>query len=308
MRKSVIAVNGSIHSRHAIRYAAEKYRHLQKTSFTLIHIQPTISQYLADEAKKTSGGKAKLEKLCEQNRLTGLALLSELKKLLISLGVSDGDVDCVTEARRHNVARDILDYAEKKNVCAVLVGRRGVSYVQELMLGSVTAELLTHSKLIPIWVVDNTVPSGHLLVAVDGSPGSLRAVDHVSFMQAGSKLEKIILLHITPTLSEFYPMEPAQQNEEMNAFIKKSDRHCTDDFNSRALNILQRAGFSEKDIEFQTIDSRWFVGKSIVEASKKLNAGTIVVGKSGSGEANHIGKIARYIINKSTNGAIWLVP
>lgn len=308
MRKIVIAVDGSIHSRHAIKYAAEKYRHLQKTSFTLIHIQPTISQYLADEAKKTSAGKTKLEKLYEQNRLIAVDLLSEAEKTLISHGVKDCDVDCVTEARRHSVARDILDYAEKKNVCAVLVGRRGMSQMQEIMLGSVTTELLTHSKLIPVWVVDKPVSTGHLLVAVDGSAGSLRAVDHVSFVQAGGNLEKIILLHITPTLSDVCSIEPAAQDEEMNAFIKKSDRDCTDAFNSRALGILKQAGFSEKDIEFETIDSRWFVGKSIIEASKKRNAGTIVVGKSGSGEAHHIGKIARYIINKSTDGAIWLVP
>lgn len=308
MRKIVIAVDGSIHSRHAVKYAAEKYPHLQNTSFTLLNIQPTISQYLADEAKKTTSGKAKLEKLSEQNRQIALELLSELKNTLISLGVKDSDIECATQARRHNVARDILDYAEKKNVCAILVGRRGVSYMQELMLGSVTAELLAHSKLIPIWVVDNVAPAGHLLVAVDGSPGSLRAVDHVSFVQAGCKLEKIILLHITPTLSEFCPVESAKQNEEMNAFIKNSDQACTDNFNSRALNILQQAGFSDKDIEFQTIDSRWFIGKSIIEASKKLNAGTIVVGKSDSAEASHIGKIARYIINKFTNGVIWLVP
>lgn len=308
MRKIVIAVDGSIHSRHALKYAAEKYRHLQKASFSLIHVQPTISQYLADEAKKTSAGKTKLEKLCEQNRHLAVALLSESKKTLISQGVKDSDIDCVTEARRHSVARDILDFAEKKNVCAVLVGRRGVSPMQELMLGSVTSELLTHSRLIPIWVVDSPVSSAHLLIAVDGSAGSLRAVDHVSFVQAGAKPEKIILLHITPSLSDVCAMEPAAEDEEMNAFIKKSDRNCTDAFNSRALGILKKAGFSEKDIEFQTIDSRWFVGKSIIEAAKKRNAGTIVVGKSGSGEAHHIGKIARYIINKSTDGAIWIVP
>jgi nucleotide-binding universal stress UspA family protein len=308
MRKIVIAVDGSLHAKHAIKYAAEKYSHLQEVSFTLIHIQPTVSQYLAEEAKKTAAGKVKLEKLYEQNRLTATELLTGSKKTLISLGVKEHDIDCVTQPRRHNVARDILDYAEKKSVCAVLVGRRGVSYVQELMLGSVTMELLTHSKLIPIWVVDHLVPSHHLLVTVDGSPGSLRAVDHVSFVQAGGKLEKIILLHITPGLSDFCPTEPAQPNEEMDAFIKKSDKNCTANFNRHALDILKRAGFSEKDIEFKTIDGRWFIGKSIIEASKSLNAGTIVIGKSNSSDAHHIGKIARYIINKSTNASIWLVP
>lgn len=308
MRKIVIAVDGSVHSRHAVKYAAEKYHRLQQVSFTLIHIQPTVSQYLADEAKKTSAGKTKLDQLNEQNRQTALSLLAEEKDILVSLGVKAGDIECVTSPRRHNVARDILDYAEKKNVCAVLVGRRGVSYVQELMLGSVTMELLTHSKLIPIWVVDNAMPSKHILIAVDGSPGSLRAVDHVSFVQSGSQTEKIILLHITPSLSDFCPKGSNRQDEEMSNFLKKSDESCSRDFNSRAIDMLKMAGFNEKDIEFKTIDSRWFVGKAIIETSNKLGAVTLVVGKSDSADVTHIGKIARYIINKSTNGSIWMVP
>ncbi|MFO7667689.1 MAG: universal stress protein [Desulfobacterales bacterium] len=307
-KKVLIGVDGSIHSRHAIKYAAELYQSLHDISYSMIHIQPTISLYLAEEAEKTAGGKGKLEMIHKKNHAAALELLSECRETLIRLGVKAEDIDQVTNQRRHDVAKDLLDYAEKENVCALLVGRRGISYVAEMMIGSVTSELLTRTKLIPIWIVDNQVQSRNIVVAVDGSPGSLRAVDHVSFVQAGSKFDKITFLHIIPKLSDFCPVEPAIQDEEVDILIKASDQKCINDFYCQAIKILKRAGYSQDDIEFKRFEHRWFIGKALVEEAKNLNAGTIVIGKSCSGQADHIGKVARYVVNKTINQAIWLVP
>lgn len=308
MKKIAIAVDGSIHSKKAITYAAEKYTQLSELSFVLIHIQPTISQYLADEAKKTTAGKEKLGKIHEKNQSAAADLLKELKDMMIRHGVKGDAIECLTQPRRHNAAKDILDYAEKHNICAVLAGRSGASYMKELMVGSVTSELFTHSKLIPIWVVDHQIRPGNLLVAVDGSSGSLRVIDHISFVLAGGKFKKITLLHIISKLSDYCPLDSATANLEMEDFIKKSDQSCTQDFYHRSLALFKKAGLSEKQIEFKTLESRWMVGKAIIEEAKKLDVETIVVGKSGSGEADHIGKVPRYLINKFADCAVWLVP
>jgi len=307
-KKVLIGVDGSIHARNAIKYAAEQYQSLRDVSYSLIHIQPTISQYLADEAEKTADGKMKLEKIHKRNHAAALELLSDCREALIRLGVKTKDIDQITKPRMHSVAKDLLDYAEKENVCALLVGRRGISYVTELMLGSVTSELLTCTKLVPIWIVDNQVWSGNIVVTVDGSPGSLRTVDHVSFMQAGSKFDKITFLHVIPKLSDYCPVEQMKNDEEMDNLIKTSDQKCIDDFYLQVIKILQRAGCNADEIEFKHFQHRWFIGKALVEEAKKLNAGTIVIGKSGSGQADHIGKVARYVVNKTVNSAIWLVP
>jgi nucleotide-binding universal stress UspA family protein len=307
-KKILIGVDGSVHAGYALKYAAGLYQLLRDVSYSLIHIQPTISRYLADEAEKTADGKVKLEKIHKRNHEKALELLSECRETLIRLGVKTEDIDQRTKPRRYGVARDLLDYAERENLCAILVGRRGISYVTELMLGSVTSELLTCTKLIPVWIVDNQVQFRNIVVAVDGSPGSLRAVDHLLFMQAGSKFDKITFLHVIPKLSDFCPIEPMKNDEEMDNLIKTSDRKCIDDFYSEVVKILQRSGYKEEDIEFKRFEHRWFIGKALVEESNNLNAGTIVIGKSGSGQADHIGKVARYVINKTVNRAIWLVP
>jgi len=263
---------------------------------------------LTDEAEKIADGKMKLENIHKRNHEMALELLSECREKLIRLGVKSSDIDQVTQPRRYGVAKDLLDYAEKENVCALLVGRRGISYVTEMMIGSVTSELLTHTKLIPIWIVDNQVQSRNIVVAVDGSPGSLRAVDHVSFVQAGGRFDKISFLHVVPKLSDFYPVESVKNGDEIDTLIKTSDQKCIDDFYSQVVEILQRAGYAKDDFEFKRFEHRWFIGKALVEEAKNINAGTIVIGKSGSGQADHIGKVARYVVNKTVNCAIWLVP
>ena len=50
-KKILLAVNDSIHSRHAIQYAARMSSVVKGLTYTLFHVQPTISQFLLDEAK-----------------------------------------------------------------------------------------------------------------------------------------------------------------------------------------------------------------------------------------------------------------
>ena len=52
-KKIMIAVDDSRHSKNAVRYAAGIYEVLKDMKFTIMHVQPTISEYLLDEAKKS---------------------------------------------------------------------------------------------------------------------------------------------------------------------------------------------------------------------------------------------------------------
>ena len=53
-KKIMIAVDDSRHSKNAVRYAAGVYEVLKDMKFTLMHVQPTISQYHIAGLKKVS--------------------------------------------------------------------------------------------------------------------------------------------------------------------------------------------------------------------------------------------------------------
>jgi hypothetical protein len=55
-KKIVIAVDDSRHSKNAVQYAAGIYEVLEDMKFTLMHVQPTISEYLLDEFQQGNFG------------------------------------------------------------------------------------------------------------------------------------------------------------------------------------------------------------------------------------------------------------
>jgi hypothetical protein len=52
---------------------------------------------------------------------------------------------------------------------AIVVGSRKISRLQQVFMGSVSANLVEHSEFIPVWIVDGEVTPDKIMVAVDGS-------------------------------------------------------------------------------------------------------------------------------------------
>ena len=153
-KKILIAVDDSRHSKNAVRYAAEAYRTLKDMNFTLMHIQPTISQYLIDEAKKNTKVYAELEKVNRKNTETANRLLEEYKEQMMALGIAESDIQLNTQPRALGVAKDILEFSRAGHFDAIIMGRRGLSGLQDVFLGSVSANVVNHTSNTPFWLVD----------------------------------------------------------------------------------------------------------------------------------------------------------
>ena len=57
-KKILLAVDGSNHSARAVDYASEMFTHGKDFFYTILHVQPMISEYLLDEAKKDARANA----------------------------------------------------------------------------------------------------------------------------------------------------------------------------------------------------------------------------------------------------------
>lgn len=184
-RKFLIAVDDSLQSRYAVQYAGLFCAGDSNGRLDLIHIQPMISKFLEDEAKKSIKARNELNLVAQKNLEASRHVLSSQKENLVRSGVSEDRIEVFSQPRRLGVAKDILDFAQERHYDAILVGRRGVSGIQELIYGSISSNLLQHSQFIPIWLIDGERPPANVLVPVDGSTNSIRAVDHLAFIMAG---------------------------------------------------------------------------------------------------------------------------
>jgi nucleotide-binding universal stress UspA family protein len=305
-KKILLAVDDTIHSKNAIHYAVKISNSIRKLSFTLFSVQPTVSQYLLDEAKKNVQAAAQLKKVIQKNTEACQDILEKHRQLMIGLGVEEKRIVTSTQPKMMGLAKDIIEFGEKQMFDAILVGRRGLSKIQEAFMGSVTSNIIEHCRIVPVWLVDGQVSSERIMVAVDGSESALRAVDHLSFMIGNNRGIRIALFHVIPKAGDYCVVDTGEKAA-LEAFIRKSDRECIDHFYSYAIKKFSEAGISEKQIEVKTVKRTTNVGKAILSEAKKGDFGTVVIGRRGVSRAFFMGSVSRYVVDKMSDRAVWLV-
>jgi len=308
-KKLLIAIDSSIHSQHALDYAIQLNCCVKEIDFVLFNIQPFISQYLIEEVSKRQKSKDELEKVYEGNHIASKKLLENCKARMVRKGVESSCIEIKTQPRLNGIAKDILEAAEMGSYDAIIVGRRGIGGLQELFVGSVTSNLLASTYYIPIWVVDGQVESEKVLIAVDGSPTSLRAVDHLSFIFSENRKVRLEFLNIKTRLGDICEIDTkTQEIAELDKAILISNKKCISDFSATARGILNKAGIEQNQIVFRSEKKKFFTGKAIIEVQKKEKFGTVIIGKIGAGRNQHLGSVASHIVQKLSDCAVWVVP
>jgi nucleotide-binding universal stress UspA family protein len=308
-KKVLLAVDDSAHSRQALAYAARLRGLVPGLGFTLFHSQPAVSQFLLDEARRNGQAMAELARVTARNAEAARALLERCRELLVRAGVPDPAVESLTEPRRQGLAKDIIDQAQHGLFDAVLVGRRGVGSMQQMVMGSVSAQVVENSQVIPVWLVDGEVRSLRVMVAVDGSAGALRAVDHLAFVLSGNPDATVRFFHVTPRLRDFCAVDfTATDARPLEALVAAGDRRCMDDFFAAALDKLKAAGLTERQVETRTTSTLVGVANAILEAARTDGFGIIVMGRRGVNRSFFGGSVSYSVSRNLQDGAQWLVP
>ncbi len=310
MQKAIlITVDDSRHSLIAVDYAVEIRNLLNDVKFTLMHVQPTISGYLLDEAKKNPAAYAELEEVNRKNAEAAQELLEKYQKRMAAAGIAESDLELNTQPRMFGVAKDILQFGTAGHFDALIAGRRGLSGVEEVFIGSVSANIVNNSKDTPIWLIDQQGSSKDIMVAVDGSENSLRAVDHLAFIVNGNRDVKLTFFHMTPRLKDFCPVDFEQnQAAKLEEIIRQGDQACIDQFFARAKEKLHEAGIQDSQIDFKVGEGLFRVGKAVLDEYRQGNYGTLVIGRRGVNKKYFTGSVSRYLINRFSDGALWVVP
>jgi nucleotide-binding universal stress UspA family protein len=306
-RKILLVVDGSIHSTYSISYAVRICSVVRELTYTLFYVQPTISQFLLDEAETDLKAKAELEKGILKNAEFARGILEKHKARMVGMGVAEKRIETATQKKVLGICKDILDCAQQGLYDAILVGRRGLSRIQKTFMGSTTAKLVEHSRVIPVWVVDGDVTSVKVMLAVDGSEASLRAVDHLTFMLGGNQNIKVTLFHVVPTFSDHCVINFDEKESDVGQIIARGARRCIDHFYAHALHKFKVAGLKENQIELKVVKRGVNVGKAILDHARQGNYGTVVLGRRGVNNAFFMGSVSKYVLDKISGRAVWVV-
>ena len=308
-KKILLAVDNTRPSRRALDYAVQLSSAIDELHYVLFHVQPMISLFLQDEARKSSLARNQLDKVIKKNHELADKLLGEYRLQMEQHGIASERIECITDTRKLGYAKDIIEKAQKEQYDAIVVGRRGISGLQKMYSGSVTTDILEQSQVIPVWLVDGEVESGDILMAIDGSEASLRAVDHVSFILSHKPDARLTLLHVTGNARDYCEIDLDEEpNPELEDIVARGDKACIDQFYTHAMKKFEAAGLSKTHVRIETVKGGRIIGKTILEFAQKGNYSTVVVVRRGIDRSFFMGSSSRYMINKISDVALWVVP
>ena len=304
----LIAVDDTFNSRKAMEYAAGLGSMVKNLQFTILNVQPKISEFLLEDAKLDPKAMSALKEVTQKNQENSNKILDESKNTIKKLGIDESRIKTVNQQQTMGTAKTILDYGRQSICDAIIMGNRGMSRLAESFMGSVTNSVLEHTSITPVWAVGGEAKPSNILVAIDGSESALRAVDHVSFMVGDNPDSEITLLHITPRLRDYCTIEFDEESEDIRGVITKGDKQCVESFYVHAKNKFTKAGLKESQINIKEVKSALKIGKTIVEEAEKTGHSTIAIGRRGMNNSFFMGSVSSYVLQNAKDCAVWLVP
>ncbi len=155
MLKILLALDLSPHSRRAAEYLARVAPHLPGCSVTALVVSSGIPYTPAgksDDPAKEPEVHGYEDHHKEVRELE--AFLEEIRDLLLKGGLSPDAVHLRIKPLGRGVALDILDDAQVEGCDTIVLGRRGLSTVQSLLMGSVSSTVVKNAEGKTVWVVE----------------------------------------------------------------------------------------------------------------------------------------------------------
>jgi nucleotide-binding universal stress UspA family protein len=101
----------------------------------------------------------------------------------MTAGFHEANLLCKVKKRSASTAKDIIHEGNVGMYDAVILGRRGISRLEELINDSVSMRALDQDRISPLWICRKPeLDRSNVLVGIDGSQPSLQIADHVGFM------------------------------------------------------------------------------------------------------------------------------
>lgn len=308
-KKILIAVDKSAYAKNAVRYAARLCLRVEQLGYVLFTIQPMVSLFLEEEARRSPAARAKLERVSRRNAEECQAVLETLKAEMTRMGIAAKRITTVHRPHSQGVAKDIIEYAQQSLLDAIVVGRRGMTALQAVFMGSVSSAVAQNSGLIPVWLVDADLSPSKILLAVDGSEASLRAVDHLAFVLGGDPHLQLTLFHVRPRLRSYCEIDfSPEERQDLETAISRGDHRCIDHFYASALKKLAQSGIAEDRIQIKTVSGLFNPGAEIVKEIKAGGHDTVVMGRRGISRSFFTGSVTNHVINQAQECAVWIVP
>lgn len=276
--KILVAFDGSQSSRNALKQAVERFEQ------SWIKVLAVVPAYEGD-----------LEFIGVSN-LKGVLNTPTDTLLETAREIAGDDADrIITNVEQGEVYEKIVDIAESEGCSLIMMGRRGLHRLENMLVGSVTTRVITHWPGDVLVVPrDASLSWDNIVVATDGSShGNVALEKAAEFCQLHDS--KMTIVSVTNMYPEFYA-----DSAIVGSFFGSKKEAVVDTMEKKSVAVLEeaRARVAAAGVEAETALLRGDPAEEITSYARKHGAGIIFAGSRGRAGLKKIlmGSVAEKII------------
>ncbi len=305
-KKLLVAVDGSEYALEAVRYIS-KIAPFKKTRVVLFHVYEKLPKVYKDLERETQFDHRMAREIDALKMRQEAALqeyMQRAKQILLDAGFSPdatGEKTCVEEK---GIARDIVSEAQS-DYSGVVIGRKGISDYEGLVLGSISTKLIEKIDSVPLLVIGKGAKPGKILLALDGSEGAMQAVDYVGKTVGGPDFE-LALIHVIrggeASKSGYHLIVLTDE------YIEEAKEKINANFEEAKSRLIE-LGFKPNQISTKIITGVYSRAVAIFEEAKEGDYGTIVLGRRGLSKVREffMGRVSNKLIQLAKGQGVWVV-
>jgi nucleotide-binding universal stress UspA family protein len=300
-RKLLVPVDGTERSLKTVRYLTqvEPFKHMHVVLFNVFSSVPTYYYDLEKEpASVKVFGQVRAWENQQKKEMT--EYMHKCRQILLQAGFAEDAVETRIHKRSKGVARDIIKEAQK-GYHAVVLRRRGMAQLRGMIMGSVATKLLEKLSFIPLVIAGQNPVNAKYLLAVDGSPNALKAVDFAASTLAGQDCS-FGLIHAVRGNGEAGAQLAEESAQQAKAQVPEMF--------GVAIESLAAKGFDKRKIATKLAAGVHSRAGAIVEEAGKGTYGTIVVGRRGLSRVKDffIGRVSNKVVQAGRKFTVWVIP
>lgn len=306
-KKILVTLDGSKRSQRTVDYLCT-FKPFRGRNLTLFNITTPVPEAYYDLTRDAfSNVSATQVKAWEMGQKTIITeFLKEARRKMIAAGYIPDNIEIKLVDRSKGVARGILDEIKNNEYHSLVIRRKGSeNSIIGVAMGGVAAKLVEKADFIPLIIAGTREIRHYPCVAVDGSPGAVRAIRYTADMMANTDC-RILLCAIMRTSVN----DSTLQGQDPFADLALWARQKLNDALIEAKEIMIQAGIQEDRIETRLVQGAQSRAGALLDTARAAECDTIVMGRRGISDVENfdMGRIPRKIIYASRKFTIWLIP
>lgn len=284
----LVTVSEQLGTLYSVRFAGQFFSNKKDLRLTLLYVAPKpVAVWEEDVAYDSVRQVDKQAKLYEKK---GHAALEAARKELLKAGFDHKQIHTKLQIRKFSKVMDIIQEGEKGLYDAVVLGPRGLSWLERAFDESVSRSLLEKRVNFPIWLCRKPdMDRKNVLLCVDGSKPAFRMADHVSFILSQEQKHGVTVLIVKKKGT------PLKENE--------------DTIISITMETLTHNGYPEDMISTRLVEAS-DVTKAILREAEQGRFAVVGVGRTGAGQGRikklFMGSVSDTLFHELEGAALWI--